>query len=295
VNYVAPKARDVAMVFQDYALYPHMTVERNLAFPLRMRRRSRDEIARRVHEVAASLEMTELLGKYPDQLSGGQRQRVALGRAMVRDPVAFLMDEPLSNLDALLRTQMREELLTLHRRLGRTTVYVTHDQIEAMTMADRIVVLRAGVVQQIGAPAVIYERPANVFVATFVGAPQINLIEGTVDRAAPRTLAAGPLRIEGAADAPAWPVAEALTLGVRPEDLRLVADGEGALAGRIVLVEAAGHEKYVRVEVDGDASLVVRASRDVAAQEGARCAVAVDWQRAHWFGADGGRLEPGAG
>ena len=183
-NYVRPKERDVSMVFQNYALYPHMTVETNVGFPLKMRGTKKAEVARRVGEIAELLELSDQLKKYPEQLSGGQRQRVALGRAIIRDPVAFLMDEPLSNLDALLRVQMRSELLKLHRRVGKTTVYVTHDQVEAMTMADRIVVLKAGVIQQVGSTHEVYSRPANTFVATFVGSPQMNLFAGRVEGSA---------------------------------------------------------------------------------------------------------------
>ena len=177
-NYLRPGDRDVAMVFQNYALYPHMTVRDNLGFPLKMRKRPKAEVAERVATAANLLQLTTQLDKYPDEMSGGQRQRVALGRAIVREPLAFLMDEPLSNLDALLRVQMRTELLRLHRRVGRTTVYVTHDQVEAMTMADRVVVMQAGVIQQVGKPADVYRHPANLFVATFVGSPPMNLFAG---------------------------------------------------------------------------------------------------------------------
>ncbi|HEU5430274.1 MAG TPA: ABC transporter ATP-binding protein, partial [Thermomicrobiales bacterium] len=179
-NYLRPKERDVAMVFQNYALYPHMTVETNIGFPLAMRRQPKAAVAQRVKDVAELVGLTDHLKKYPDQLSGGQRQRVALGRAIIRQPVAFLMDEPLSNLDALLRVQMRTELLKLHRRVGRTTIYVTHDQVEAMTMANRIVVMRDGVVQQVGTTDDVYQHPANTFVAMFVGSPPMNLIDGHV-------------------------------------------------------------------------------------------------------------------
>src|ERR1700712_2812740 len=180
VTAVAPPDRDIAMVFQNYALYPHMSVRENLGFGLRQRRTARAEITRRVEEVGAMLGLRELMHRRPAQLSGGQRQRVAIGRALVREPAAFLLDEPLSNLDAKLRTSMRSELARLHERLGVTTVYVTHDQVEAMTLGDRVVVLRDGVVQQAGPPQELYERPVNLFVSAFLGSPAMNLVEADV-------------------------------------------------------------------------------------------------------------------
>ena len=179
VTGLSPKDRDIAMVFQNYALYPHMTVYKNLAFGLKQRKEPKEEIGRRVKEVAAMLGLEELLGRKPAQLSGGQRQRVAMGRALVREPRAFLLDEPLSNLDAKLRVQVRAELKRLHRRLGITTIYVTHDQVEAMTLGDRIVVMSGGELQQVGAPQDVYDRPANIFVAGFIGSPPMNLLRGT--------------------------------------------------------------------------------------------------------------------
>src|SRR5581483_8697709 len=181
VNDVDPKDRNMAMVVQSYAIYPHMTVRENIAFPLRLAKRAKDEVARRVDEVAAILELTDLLDRRPSQLSGGQRQRVAMGRAIVREPNAYLMDEPLSNLDAKLRVQMRTEIAGLQQRLGTTTVYVTHDQTEAMTLGDRIAILRKGVVQQLGTPRELYARPANVFVAGFIGSPAMNLLPAQID------------------------------------------------------------------------------------------------------------------
>src|ERR1700744_4985862 len=180
VNNLPPRDRDIAMVFQNYALYPHKTVEQNMSFGLKLRNTPRDDIQARVKRAADILHVTPYLARYPRQLSGGQRQRVAMGRAIVRDPQVFLFDEPLSNLDAQLRVQMRAEIKELHQRLKTTTVYVTHDQIEAMTMADRIVVLRDGVVEQIGAPLDLYDRPANLFVAGFIGSPSMNLLKGTI-------------------------------------------------------------------------------------------------------------------
>src|SRR4051812_24750896 len=180
VNDVPPKERDIAMVFQNYALYPHMTVAENMAFSMRLRRAKRSDIEVRVNRAAEILGLTKLLARYPKELSGGQRQRVAMGRAIVRDPKVFLFDEPLSNLDAKLRVAMRAEIKELHQRLRTTTVYVTHDQIEAMTMADKIVVMRDGIVEQMGAPLDLYDRPANPFVAGFIGSPSMNFINGTV-------------------------------------------------------------------------------------------------------------------
>jgi multiple sugar transport system ATP-binding protein len=180
INDVAPKDRDIAMVFQNYALYPHMTVRENMAFALRLRKMAAQEIDKRIEQAAGILGLSALLDRYPRQLSGGQRQRVAMGRATVRDPQVFLFDEPLSNLDAKLRVTMRSEIKSLHQRLRTTTVYVTHDQVEAMTMADRIVVMHNGVVEQIGTPLDLYDRPGNLFVAGFIGSPSMNFIEGTV-------------------------------------------------------------------------------------------------------------------
>src|SRR5262250_2222751 len=180
VNNVPPKERDVAMVFQNYALYPHMTVAANMAFSMKLRGAPKSEIDERVNRAAAILGLSQLLRRYPRQLSGGQRQRVAMGRAIVRDPQVFLFDEPLSNLDAKLRVQMRTEIKELHQRLGTTTVYVTHDQIEAMTMADKIVVMHDGIVEQIGAPLELYDRPSNLFVAGFIGSPAMNLFKGRI-------------------------------------------------------------------------------------------------------------------
>ena len=290
-NYVRPKERDVSMVFQNYALYPHMTVEGNLGFPLKMRGVKGEPLRREVTAVAQLLELDDQLKKYPEQLSGGQRQRVALGRAIIRQPVAFLMDEPLSNLDALLRVQMRSELLKLHRRVGRTTVYVTHDQVEAMTMANRIVVLKLGVVQQIGTTAELYGRPANTFVATFVGSPQMNLFPGRIQ----------PLDgIRGFAGAMRLPIGNGwrtintseVTLGIRPEDIVLCrADEPGALIGRVDLVEDVGAEDFLSVTVSG-VTCVVRTSTPHPPIEGAQVGMRFPVEVLHLFDAQGIRIEP---
>ena len=223
---VAPRDRDVAMVFQNYALYPHRTVRQNLAFALKLRRAPRDEIVERVSEVANVLGLKDLLDRYPRQLSGGQRQRVAMGRAMVRQPRAFLFDEPLSNLDAKLRVQMRSEIKELHQRVRTTFVYVTHDQVEAMTLADEIIVLNEGRIEQIGAPLELYDRPANRFVAGFIGSPAMNFLEGTVEAAegSARLVAdGGPSFTVPPGHASAG---QRVSVGVRPEHLRL-ARGRG--------------------------------------------------------------------
>jgi multiple sugar transport system ATP-binding protein len=242
VNDLPPTERDIAMVFQNYALYPHMSVADNIAFPLKQQRVKRAEIRERVAETARTLEIEELLGRKPRALSGGQRQRVAIGRALVRRPRAFLMDEPLSNLDAKLRVQMRAELLSLHRRLGITTIYVTHDQTEAMTLGDRVLVLDRGVAQQLDTPQRLYRDPANTFVAAFIGSPAMNLVDVSV--------AGGAVRVGALAlDVPAPAGGGSVVAGFRPEDVRL--DADGGLPGRVVFVEELGPETLVYLRVDG--------------------------------------------
>ncbi len=245
VNGSPPNERDIAMVFQSYALYPHMTVRENMAFSLKLAKHPRAEIDRRVGEAADILALSGLLDRFPRQLSGGQRQRVAMGRAIVRKPRVFLFDEPLSNLDANLRAAMRTELKELHQRLRTTSVYVTHDQIEAMTMADQIVVMREGVVEQRGKPLDLYDRPANVFVAAFIGSPAMNLFPGTLRRTSGAVnvelsdgvVVAAPPAIGGADG-------QSVTLGVRPEHLS-VAAGASGLTARIVVVEPTGADTQV--------------------------------------------------
>ena len=249
VTDVAPGARDIAMVFQNYALYPHLTVARNMGFGLRMRGMPNAEIERRVRDAARILDVEHLLDRRPRQLSGGQRQRVALGRAIVREPQAFLMDEPLSNLDARLRVHMRAEISALHRRLGVTTIYVTHDQVEAMTMADRIVLMRDGEIQQIGDPDTIYARPANIFVAGFIGAPGMNFLTARrtgEDRVSlfGQDVVLPRLREVGARAA----AGGTLVIGLRPECIGLNA-GPAAFETRSLLVESLGSDKYVHAEI----------------------------------------------
>ena len=270
VQELPPGKRDVAMVFQSYALYPHLTVYKNLAFPLKERHVPEQQLDAEVRRVAEMLELTPLLRRRPGQLSGGQRQRVAMGRALVREPLAFLLDEPLSNLDAKLRTQMRTEIAAVHRRHGITSIYVTHDQVEAMTLGERIVVMRDGRLQQAGAPAEVYENPANLFVAGFLGTPSMNMLSGRTERG---VLSAGPLRlvVPGAPDGD-------VVVGIRPEGLS-VAEGDDGPRLEVVVshVEALGNENLVHGSVAGidDAALpfVFRASpaRRAAERRAHRC------------------------
>ena len=260
VNDVDPKDRDVAMVFQSYALYPHLNVRRNIEFPLRSRHVPADERDRLVATTAQSLGLEALLDRKPAQLSGGQRQRVALARAIVRHPRAFLMDEPLSNLDARLRTEMRAELAELHLRLGVTVLYVTHDQVEAMTMGQRIAILRDGALQQVDAPRTVHDRPANAFVAGFIGSPPMNILAGRVDT----TDGTAEVVVDGGS-IPLGPAAAAalrqrglpdVTVGVRPEHLR--ADPAGTLKVTVALAEYLGHEQHLGCRLPGGGLLTVR-------------------------------------
>ena len=248
VNHVPPKERDVAMVFQNYALYPHMTVYDNMAFSLRLRRASRAEMDRAVEKAAAILNLGDFLKRYPRQLSGGQRQRVAMGRAIVRDPKVFLFDEPLSNLDAKLRVQMRTEIKELHQNLKTTTVYVTHDQIEAMTMADRIVIMNEGLVEQIGGPLEVYDAPSNRFVAGFIGSPSMNFLEGTIHDGSVETPAGVALPLPGPRDSDQG---RRVVYGVRPEHLTLGSEASG-IPVEVSVVEPTGSETLVVGRTGGD-------------------------------------------
>jgi multiple sugar transport system ATP-binding protein len=260
MNDVEPRDRDIAMVFQTYALYPHMTVRRNIEFPLKSRKVAADERARLVAEAAESLGLTDLLDRKPAQLSGGQRQRVALARAIVRRPQVFLMDEPLSNLDAKLRVQTRAELIELQSRLETTVVYVTHDQIEAMTMGDRIAIIAGGVLQQLGPPQDVYARPANLFVAGFIGTPPMNTIEACVVREGEGIAAGLPgARVPlppGLARAVAAQTAEKIVIGVRPEHLLLAPDG--IVPATVTVVESLGHERNVVCRLDDGTFVITR-------------------------------------
>jgi len=282
VNELEPRDRDVAMVFQNYALYPHMTVYDNIAFGLKMRKETRGTIRDRVAEISRVLGLTDLLEKRPRQLSGGQRQRVAMGRAIVRQPEVFLMDEPLSNLDARLRVQMRAEIARIQRELSATTIYVTHDQVEAMTMGDRVAVLRKGELQQTDAPQTVYDRPANLFVATFIGSPAMGLVEGDLVRdgdglrvgIGPQNLPV-PDTVLSARPALASYAGRQVAVGLRPEhleDAALNAAGPARLRGKVLFAESLGSERLVHVAVEGkpvitDEVLEIAADSDQAAVE----------------------------
>jgi multiple sugar transport system ATP-binding protein len=285
VNDLAPKDRDIAMVFQSYALYPHMTVAQNMGFSLKLRGTDKAEIDRRVQHAARILALEPYLDRRPRQLSGGQRQRVAMGRAIVRDPQVFLFDEPLSNLDAKLRVQMRGEIKALHQQLGITTVYVTHDQTEAMTMADRIVVMHGGRVEQSGAPLELYDRPANVFVAGFLGSPAMNFIPGRLvieDRPGLRTKDGSMIEVR--------PFPEDLTgrdviFGIRPEDIQIVANG--GVEASVGIVEPTGAESLVTARAfEQDLTLLIRERTEVAPGQSLRLALTAG--RSHFFDAEHG-------
>ncbi len=284
VNHLQPKERAVAMVFQSYAIFPHMTVRENIAFGLTIRRESRAEIDRKVSEAARMLRMEDLLDRRPSQLSGGQRQRVAIGRAVVRDPSVFLFDEPLSNLDAALRMSTRQEIAALHAQLKTTMIYVTHDQVEAMTLADKIVVLKEGRVMQIGAPMDLYHNPANLFVAGFLGAPSMNFLPVTVEAQGARTVTVtgdmlGRTEVphRGRSFAPGQPA----TLGIRPQYLR--PDDSGALRGTVRVSERLGTETVVDVALAQGTRLMAALAEDVILTPGAPVAFGFDGYKAHVF------------
>jgi ABC-type sugar transport system ATPase subunit len=291
VTDLAPGKRDVAMVFQSYALYPHMDVARNIGYGLKVRGTPRDEAQRRVHEVARVLEIEHLLDRKPRQLSGGQRQRVALGRAMVRKPSLFLMDEPLSNLDAKLRVTMRGELKRFHQRLETTTVYVTHDQLEAMTMSDRIAVMDKGEVQQFASPAEVYNRPANLFVAGFIGSPPMNFLGGA-------TLQAGELRLDcgqgQSIPIARWPLAghepRGVVLGVRPQDVGVHTSAtQHSIAADVSLVQLLGSEKLVDCNFGQNGRLTAQVKADSALETGQNVWISFDAQKLHVFDPVSGR------
>jgi multiple sugar transport system ATP-binding protein len=323
VNDLPPKARDMAMIFQNYALYPHMNVAENMGFGLKMRGVDKGEVRRRVEDAARILGLSEVLGKRPRHLSGGQRQRVAMGRAIVREPVAFLMDEPLSNLDAKLRVQMRAEIARIQRDLGVTTIYVTHDQSEAMTLGDRVCVLRSGLLQQVDRPQALYDRPANLFVAGFIGSPAMNLVEATLEqrngglavRFGPHELPV-PEQVAGGRSELQRYVGRRLALGIRPEDMDH-GPGDAPLEIAVDIKEDMGSEVFLHFAVDaspvkadelreiiGDEALeaaeeqthhhgspfIARVGRETTAREGEKAVLAVDTRRLHFFD-----LQTGAG
>ncbi|QPC88032.1 sn-glycerol-3-phosphate ABC transporter ATP-binding protein UgpC [Mesorhizobium sp. NBSH29] len=292
VTKVAAADRGLAMVFQSYALYPHMTVRQNLAFGLENARMARAEIDKRIGEAARMLEISDYLGRRPGQLSGGQRQRVAIGRAIVRNPTAFLLDEPLSNLDAELRISTRAELAALHERLGTTMVYVTHDQIEAMTLADRIVVLRAGRIEQVGTPLDLYNRPQNLFVAGFIGAPRMNLVQAKVTEGKAGGLAVAlggsdPVTVNGLNAS----TGDTLTVGLRPHHIGLATEGDEGVSSEVTLVEALGSETVVHTKTPSGQELlaVLSGQHKIRAGEMLRLRVAPD--QMHFFDADGHRIK----
>ena len=279
VNNLEPKDRDIAMVFQNYAIYPHMTVRKNIGFGLRTSKLPRAQKDARINEVAEILDMTPLLERKPNQLSGGQRQRVAIGRAMVRDPAVFLFDEPLSNLDAQLRTQMRLEIKKLHQRVGNTIIFVTHDQVEAMTMADRIVIMKDGHIQQVGTPAEVYHSPANMFVATFIGAPAMNMLTGK-GTGGGITLPSGTFATNG-------PDGADLVLGVRPDDLML-SGGQAVTSGKVILREPLGSETLIYVDTPSG-EIIARADGRTPPEVGETVQLGADPANVHVFDAASGQ------
>lgn len=295
VNDVPPKDRDIAMVFQNYALYPHMTVFKNMAFGLELRKTPKDEIDRRVREAARVLDIEHLLDRKPKALSGGQRQRVALGRAMVRNPAVFLLDEPLSNLDAKLRASMRTELIKLHQRLGTTFVYVTHDQTEAMTMGDRIVVMKDGLIQQVDTPQNLYDFPVNLFVAGFIGSPQMNVVDGELIkeggnyfvRVGEDKLQIDPAKVNEKMEAY---VGKKVKMGIRPEDLHDDAEfiaeyPKAVITATVEVSELMGNEVYLYLNYDGN-RLTARVASGTDSKTGSEVKVGMQTKKFHLFDAE---------
>jgi multiple sugar transport system ATP-binding protein len=289
VNDIPTQARDIAMVFQSYALYPHMTIAENIAYPLRVRRTAREEIGRRVNQVAAMLEIDKLLARRPRDLSGGERQRVALARAIVRSPRVYLMDEPLSNLDARLRVQMRGELKRLQHELGTTTIYVTHDQAEAMTLAHRVAVMRDGCLQQFDTPMNIYNYPANRFVAEFVGSPSMNFIEGRVKQSE-RVFANDHLALSlPDSQIERLNYVERVTFGIRPEHVHVsIVQQEGLLAATVYVTELMGNETFVFLRLSGGEKIIARAAADFRAEQETPVWVRFEMESAAFFDAETG-------
>jgi multiple sugar transport system ATP-binding protein len=290
VNDVPPAQRGIAMVFQSYALYPHMTVYENMAFGLKLARENKEAVQRKVHEAARILQLDPLLKRKPRELSGGQRQRVAIGRAIVRNPKVFLFDEPLSNLDAALRVQMRIEIAKLDNDLNATMIYVTHDQVEAMTLADKIVVLNAGVVEQVGSPLELYHHPRNLFVAGFIGSPKMNFLPTQITAADGGTAT---VRLPGGASiaVPVEPgrvrAGEAATMGVRPEHLLERGGGEAEMPGEVFVVEHLGGETYLYVRTEGNQTVTLQAAGDSPIRVGDRVAIGVPASACHLFDQNG--------
>ncbi len=290
ITQVSPAKRDLAMVFQTYALYPHMTVRKNMSFALDLAGADKAEVQRKVDEAARILELAPLLERKPKQLSGGQRQRVAIGRAIVRNPRIFLFDEPLSNLDAALRVQMRLELARLHKELQATMIYVTHDQVEAMTLADKVVVLSTGRIEQVGSPLELYHHPANLFVAGFLGTPKMGFLKGRVSRVDSQSceveLAAG-LRISLPRSHANLSVGDAVTLGIRPEHLELAQPGQPGLTVTADVGERLGSDTFCHVVTDSGEPLTLRIRGDLASQYGERLSLHLDATHCHLFDGQG--------
>ncbi|WEX75422.1 ABC transporter ATP-binding protein [Sinorhizobium numidicum] len=287
---VPPRKRDVAMVFQSYALYPHMTVEENLTYSLRIRGVKKAEARKAAEEVAATTGLSHLMKRYPRELSGGQRQRVAMSRAIIRHPKAFLFDEPLSNLDAALRVHMRKEIRALHDRLRATSVYVTHDQIEAMTMADHVVVMRDGVIEQQGRPLDLYDRPANKFVAGFIGSPAMNFIPAIVGEGGTHVILDFGATRARLPFTDALPPGTAITVGIRPEHIKIVADGQGAFDVPVGIVESTGSATFIASATQPELTVVETGRRDVASGE--IVGLAIEPAKLHFFDAESGtRIE----
>ena len=291
VDYLPPAKRGIAMVFQSYALYPHMNVYQNMSFGLRLAKTDKQIVDQKVRDAAEILQITELLERKPKELSGGQRQRVAIGRAIVRDPKVFLFDEPLSNLDAKLRVQMRIELTKLHRELNATMVYVTHDQVEAMTMADKIVVLREGYVEQVGAPLDLYHNPANMFVAGFIGSPAMNFMDGKISGISDQAVECE-LHSNKKIQVPCQPGEQAaagssIKAGVRPEHLELTGDSDAILQGEVFAVERLGGETYLYVQTEQNKELTVHATGDKIVSVGDSVSIGFAPESCHLFDGQG--------
>lgn len=286
VNQMSPKDRNVAMVFQNYALYPHMTVRENMGFSLKMRKRTKDDIEAKVGEAARILELEPYLDRKPSELSGGQRQRVAMGRAMVRKPDVFLFDEPLSNLDAQLRTQMRMELRKMHMRLATTTIYVTHDQIEAMTLADRIVILKDGNIQQVGSPIEVFEKPKNIFVAQFIGNPPMNILDGTFKVIDGRRCVVAGKSTFPVVDGKAESLEDGapVKIGIRPDSIKMGDNinklpKEWMCQGEVVVSEILGGQSHLEIVVDGDKELIAEVEGRIVAHPGETVPIGFEFDR----------------
>ena len=294
VNDLSPSERGIAMVFQTYALYPHMTVRDNMGFSLKLAKVPKEEINRKVTEAARILKLEPLLDRKPKALSGGQRQRVAIGRAIVRNPQVFLFDEPLSNLDASLRVQMRIEIARMHHEFDATMVYVTHDQVEAMTMADKIVVLQGGIVEQVGSPLDLYHHPRNQFVAGFIGSPTMNFIDAQIQSVQAESVTVGlpggssvsvPVKGQGQR------TGDKVTLGVRPEHLLEGGGGDGQLTGKVLVVERLGGATYTYVQIEGDKTITAEVDGNSPVKVGEQITLGINSETCHLFGADGLSLE----